>query len=421
MKLIKRYNQYLFPLLIVLFIASTVSSYFLIKKTLQNELDSILLRSKSRIEKYVNNNQSLPLISSFDEQKTIFKKIATPLKEIKLTTGTQLIDEQNKEHISRKLVFSVNVKNETYEVTITEPLEGTKHLTRLIVKITLVTILVIFLLLIILNRQVLSKIWQPFYNSLTVIKSFKVNTDNKLVFPPSNINEFNLMNNHFKTAAENASRDFKNLKEFSENASHEIQTPLAVIHSKLDLLVQQESLTEKQSELIQTIYSSVNKLSKIQQSLLLLTKIDNRQFTGNNEIALDTELNNKIDQFHELWQSRSIQYKVNHEKTVIRFNKELFEILLNNLFSNATRHNLQNGHIDIKLEQGILEISNTGALKPIDPDRIFRRFYKGAPGSDNNGLGLSIIKEICDVSEGEIDYRFQNGLHIFRLTFSNIG
>ncbi|MEO6228654.1 MAG: HAMP domain-containing sensor histidine kinase [Ferruginibacter sp.] len=420
MKLITRYNQYLFPLLIFLFVASTVSSYFLIKETLQNELDEILLRSKSRIEKYVRSNQSLPLISSFDDQKIAFTKIATPIKEFILSTGTQFIDEQNKEHISRELVFSINVKNETYQVTISEPLEGTKHLTRLIVKITLVTILVILLLLIIINRQVLSNIWKPFYSSLSVIKSFKVNTDARLNFPSSNINEFNLMNNHFKLAAENASRDFRNLKEFSENASHEIQTPLAIIHSKLDLLMQQESLTEKQSELMQTLYSSVNKLSKIQHSLLLLTKIDNRQFTGNNEIALDAELNNKIEQFHELWQRRSIQYTAEIEKTTIRFNKELLEILINNLFSNATRHNIQNGHINIKLQRSVLEISNTGPLQSIDPERIFRRFYKGTPTSDSNGLGLSIIKEICDTSRVEIEYQFKNGLHIFRLTLSSI-
>ncbi len=225
------------------------------------------------------------------------------------------------------------------------------------------------------------------------------------------------MNNHFYMAAENAARDYKNLKEFSENASHEIQTPLAIIHSKLDLLVQQESLTEIQSELIRSVYISVNKLSALQKSLLLLAKLDNRQFYQNSEIRLDEKLKNKIEEFQDFWKSRGITTNVEMGAAKININTELLEILLNNMMSNATRHNITNGLINIKLNQGMLEITNTGINKPLDTEKLFKRFYKDIPTGDNNGLGLSIVKEICAVTYMHVSYTFRNQQHCFCLAW----
>jgi signal transduction histidine kinase len=417
MKLITRYNRYLFPALIVLFIISTISSYYLIKRVLQNELDEILLRSKRRIENYVAVNHTVPFINSFDDQKVNFEKISGPINDTGFISATQFIPEQNKEHLSRRLVFPLQINKETYKVTISEPLEGTRHLTILIVKIAIVTIFITLLLLVAINRSVLSRIWKPFYQSLAAIKSFHVDAPDKLLFPNSRIDEFRLMNSHFNLAAQNAVRDYKNLKEFSENASHEIQTPLAIIHSKLDLMVQQENLSEKQSELLRSVYASVNKLSKLQQSLLLLTKIDNRQFQKNDAIELKQEISNKIEQFHELWLTRGITCKAMMEETILHVNKELLDILLDNLFANATRHNIANGSIHIQLTEASFEISNSGINKSLDPGRIFKRFYKGAPNGDNNGLGLSIIKEICDVSAININYSYLDELHFFKLSW----
>jgi signal transduction histidine kinase len=285
------------------------------------------------------------------------------------------------------------------------------------VKIAAATIFLTLILLSIINRKVLAKVWQPFYESLAAIKSFNVNAQSKLQFPDTTVNEFKLMNNHFNMAAENAARDYRNLKEFSDNASHEIQTPLAIIHSKLDLMVQQENLSEKQSELLRSVYASVNKLSKLQHSLLLLTKIDNRQFQKNSAVELGQAIKDKVEQFNEIWQNRNITCMMQVDKSVMHINNELLDILLDNLFGNATRHNIVNGIINIMLKENVLEISNTGIGQPLDEERIFKRFYKGVPNGENNGLGLSIIKEICEVSAITLQYDYKNQLHYFRLTW----
>jgi signal transduction histidine kinase len=412
MKLTTRYNRFVIPSITIVFLISIISSYFLIRKVLQNELDEIILRTKSRIETYIQQNNRIPGISTFNDQIIHFEKLNGPLTDSGFHSTTQYIPEQNKNHISRLLIFHTKINNEQWKVTISQPLEGTRHLTILIAKIAIVTISFTLLLVIIINRRVLNRVWEPFYQSLAQIKTFKVNNNVSPSFPESDIEEFKLMNIHFKLAADNASRDYRNLKEFSENASHEIQTPLAIMRSNLDLLTQ-ENMTEKQSELLESVYSAVSKLSRLQQSLLLLTKIDNRQFTQSEDIRLDEAVKEKINQFQELWHNKNIHSSADLGCSVINTNKELLDILLNNLYSNATRHNLPRGSIHTELKENCLIISNTGIDQPLDPERIFRRFYKNSLQTESNGLGLSIIKQICDTSSFNISYKFENGWHRF--------
>lgn len=103
----------------------------------------------------------------------------------------------------------------------------------------------------------------------------------------------------------------------------------------------------------------------------------------------------------------------------MNINSELLEILLNNLFSNATRHNHAGGRIIIASKQDYLMIANTGEKIPLDSERIFRRFYKGTLKSENNGLGLSIIREICNASGIDVTYNYDKNLHCFTLTWNN--
>ncbi len=412
MKLTTRYYRNIIPVIILIFLFSIVSSYFLIRNVLQTELDGALLRTKSRLINYIKQNDEIPLVTSFDDQVIRFEKGEISPADSGFSSSTQYIPEQKKNHISRQLIFPVLIKNEPWNVTVSQPLEGSRHLTVLIAKVAVATISLTLLLLMLINRRILSRIWSPFYQSLTMIRTFKVNDQTHPIFPDSSIEEFRLMNDHFTKAAENATRDYRNLKEFSENASHEIQTPLAIMRSSLDLLTQ-ENMTARQSELLQSVYASVRKLSRLQQSMLLLTKIDNRQFEQTGSIRIDLALQEKMHQFQELLLPKNLTCTLDLADTIIPANKELLEILLNNLFSNAIRHNTPNGSIYVKCKERSLIIGNTGIDQPLDPDRIFRRFYRNSDQSENSGLGLSIIKQICDTTALQVLYEFENSLHRF--------
>ena len=415
MKLTTQYYRHIVPAVTVLFLAVIVGSFFLIRLTLQTELDSILLRSKLRVEAYVRANGRLPEVSSFNDQQINFRRVAA-LRDSVLSDTMQYIPEQQKNHISRKLSFTLLLHDQPWEVTISEPLEGTRHLTILIAKIAIVTILITLFLFVLINRSVLRRLWRPFYRSLELIQRFKVDEPGAPAYPESPIEEFRLMNQHFSQAAENANRDYRNLKEFSENASHELQTPLAIIRGNLDLLVQ-EPMTDRQSELLEGIYGSVRRMTRLQESLLLLTKIDNRQFAVVEPIRMDALLQDKLQQLQELLHVRNLRCRYELTETSLSANRELMDILLNNLFSNAIRHNVADGEIHALLSERSLRVSNTGMREALDESRIFRRFYKNSAKAENNGLGLSIIKQICDTTTMRVGYGFSEGWHSFTVSW----
>ncbi|WP_431213970.1 sensor histidine kinase [Puia sp. P3] len=412
-KLTTLYYQHIIPVVLVLLLAGIVSSFFLVRRILQGELDAILVRSKSRVANYIRVNNRLPEINTFDDQLILFRKAAA-LKDSVVSDTMQFIPEQRKYHISRKLTFTTMLNGQPWEVTVIQPLEGTRHLTILIVQMAIVTTSVTLILFMLIIRRILSKIWKPFYQSLQLIEYFKIDDPNRPAFPDSNIEEFRLMNAHFTKAAENANRDYRNLKEFSENASHELQTPLAIIRSNLDMMMQ-ERMTERQSQLLQGIYASVRRMTRLQESLLLLTKIDNRQFSAIDDIRVDLVLKDKVQQLQELLHARNLQCRLDLSETSIPANRELVDILLNNLFSNAIRHNVKDGEILARLRPNHLRVSNTGAAEALDSSRIFRRFYKNPDQPGNHGLGLSIIRQICDTTAMQVQYEFTDGRHSFTI------
>jgi signal transduction histidine kinase len=218
-------------------------------------------------------------------------------------------------------------------------------------------------------------------------------------------------------AARKAEEDYLLLKEFTENASHELQTPLSIIRSKLEMLIQEQDLSERQSEIVRSAFAAIKKLSRLNQSLLLLTKISNQQFNDLEEIPLDEKIESKLGQFRELWQTSGIEVSSHLLPATIRASPELIDILLNNLFSNASNHNIPQGVIDISLESRRLCICNTGLSVPLDPRRMFTRFYKGEQHTGHNGLGLSIIKQICEVTTLRPAYQFSGNRHTFVFTW----
>ncbi len=224
------------------------------------------------------------------------------------------------------------------------------------------------------------------------------------------------MNESLQLATGKARQDYLLLKEFTENASHEIQTPLSIIRSKLDIMIQDEALSQKQSELAKEAYSSIKKLSRLNQSLLLLAKIDNQQFGDKEEIDLSKKVKEKIDDFRELWCSHNLPCTSEIQESSCSMNPELLDILLNNLFSNAGNHNVPNGFIRITLEKNKLTVCNSGA-GPLDEKKLFTRFYKTSVNSSHNGLGLSIIKQITKISGINIAYCYHDNAHSFIVTF----
>ncbi|MCW3093926.1 MAG: integral rane sensor signal transduction histidine kinase [Ferruginibacter sp.] len=414
MKLFTRYNRIIMLMAVLIFLISGIAYYFLLDYILLQEIDEVLSHKKTRMETFVRITGSLPVPDRLGEVQVSYTPVPTAIKE--LHSFATLYDSiENRAAQFRKFVFTLPVKNELYQVTLTRPLAGTHNLLTTLIFVTLATILTILLISVLINRIILRKLWEPFYATIAAMRSYKLGKVKEVQLPETNINEFQFLNENLEDTIHKAEEEYQSLKEFTENASHELQTPLAVIRSKLDLLIQKEDLSEMQSEELREIYGSVKKMSQLSRSLLLMTKIGNQQFNKVSQIDLKEKIEEKLKQFQELWNNSQLQVRCELEETLIPANENLVDILLNNLLSNASRHNIKGGSIDIHLQERQLSVSNTGFLKPLDPKRIFRRFYKEEAHSHHNGLGLSIVKQICEQSNIQIAYLYENGRHIFQL------
>jgi signal transduction histidine kinase len=419
MRLIVKYNWYTISVMIALFILSSIVSFFLIKGALANELDVSLLRVKQRIQSYADKHQKLPIINSLDDEKIEFKKVPQAFRPQNLETIEQFIKEQHKMHISRRLTYGLSLNGENFIVTITNPLEGTRHMIAVMFEITIATISLLILFVLAINRGLMKNLWAPFYQSVDQLKQFSISESNALHFPVTDIIEFNFLIENIKLTTKKATAGYRILKEFTENASHEIQTPLAIISSQLDLLVQDEGLNYEQSEHLIIAYRALKRLSRLNQSLLLIAKIDNQQFQKTSYIDLKDKVIDKIKEFNELWLSKNIAIQTNLSDSYIYASPELIDIMLNNLFSNACKHNLIDGSANIELKAGHLTVINTGKNGSLDTNKIFHRFYKKENEPDNNGLGLSIIKKVCEQSgiSPNYDFHHESNEHIFTLVW----
>jgi signal transduction histidine kinase len=419
MKLFTRYNRINLFVMVIIFLLSSCAYYFVLNYVLLNESDKDLNVIKEKVEEYVAEYKQIPTNRLIDDEQITYTPASFPGKASHIAFSKRYDPQDKKNKTFRVLTFFITAGEKHYEVTITKPTEATKRLLRIIVVITITTIFIIIISSLLINRLVLHKLWQPFYTTIAIMRDFKLGNKNQLTLPETDIEEFSFMNRSLQHVARKADDEFLVLKEFTENASHEIQTPLAIIRSKLDLLIQDENLSETQSKTLQSAYMGIKKISRLNQSLLLLTKIDNYQFTDIEAVDIKEKIEEKMMQFQELWQNNQIAVTKTLEPATINANPELIEILLNNLFSNATKHNITGGSIGITLEEGCLEICNIGPPHPLDQSRLFQRFYKEARHSNHNGLGLSIIKQICEVSGIIPQYTFKENKHFFLLSWSS--
>jgi signal transduction histidine kinase len=418
MKLLSKYNRFNVAATIIVLLLSAVSYYFVLEKTLVHQLDKSLVVEEKEIKDYIQENHALPEPSySKDEQE-----VYVPANDEKIKRKFSSIELREKDHHKniyyRQLEFPVTVREEIYKADVRKSQEETEDLVQLILKITLAIVLLLLATLFSINRFVLSKLWKPFNAALQQIKQFNVSGKNDVHLEATDINEFAELNAAVNIMTKKAIQDYNEIKSFTENASHEIQTPLAIIRSKLELLSQSENLKEEQMNAIQSISETTNRLSKLNQSLILLTKIDNRQFKETEEINMSHLLVQHLNNYEELFHAKEISITKNiNEDVIITMNETLAEILIINLLINAIKHNIERGFITIELNKNHLSVANTGKALDENPANYFERFKKESSSNDSMGLGLSIVKKICDTYNFEITYNYKDSLHALIVNF----
>jgi signal transduction histidine kinase len=275
----------------------------------------------------------------------------------------------------------------------------------------------------IVMKLIPQRLWAPFYETISKLGSFRVENGYVPELPKSDIREFNQLNETLSRLLQTNIKSYMVQKEFTENASHELQTPLAVAQNKLDLLLQDEHLTEKQAALVQDVYGQLKQMSALSRGLLLLAKLENNQFRLLDEVRVSDILNRSLPSLEAL--SGNLHVDVRKEgDPMVRCQTMLLQSLINNLVVNAVRHNRPGGTITIEVGSRQLTVSNTSDEPAIDSTHIFDRFYRSSESQKGNGLGLAIVKAICDYHHWTVGYHFTpnaapqpGGIHSFEVRF----
>lgn len=424
MKLLTKTNIYTSIATALLFALGVFVVYQVIKLKLDRDVDEQLLSTKSRIIKGLK--EGIPpkeFLSNIGQQiyvkeiyrQTIFDNRFVEYVEEKVDYKTG--KKKNDDIITqRELLFQVKARDKLYEVTICISLLEGQKMGEYIIGVVLIFLIVSIVFLFLLNRYISAFIWSPFYDTLSNIKTWNIKKNANLEFKSTDIDEFHLLNDTVKDLTQQIQLDYYNLKEFTENVSHEAQTPLSIISTKLELLLQQSNYSEKQHEHLLQAYRATQRMYKLNEALILLTRIENKQFVDKCLIDLTLAIEEKLDVLSDFIEAKNIVIQKEYNKIIQKeVNPVLLTILLNNLFINAIKYNYEDkGTIRIMVDENSLTIENSSPLEKIDKQFMFERFKKNST-SGSLGVGLSLIKKVIDFFNWQITYSYKDNLHKFKI------
>lgn len=383
--------------------------YFVLGNVINYQLDERLNENLLQVKTQMQKN---PQAVFYDPYISI-----TPVENnssvVTLSDSLVYNETEDENEECRKISAVISAGDKFYKVEIVKSKIESEDLQ---LTLALITILVMILLtgtLIYINRQVAKSIWKPFYENLKIIEKFSVAALQPVQLNKTGISEFDQLNEVVNGLTRQIITDFQNQKQLSEDISHELQTPLSIISSRLESLLEKPELKDH-ADALNSIYASVRRLSKLNKALILLGKIENNQFASDEKSNLKSIVTEKLDEFSELigLKKLTLETEINDD-FIVSIPTMLAEMLVNNLLSNSINHNFSGGKISIKMNAEMLSLCNTGSEKIAEPEKLFNRFYKADPSSQSVGLGLAIAKKICDLHGLKIKYMFTNGMHNF--------
>ena len=395
MNLLNATTRYYLLLALLLLVGGSLGLYHGVNWALRTEVGEQLadrrreLLAKARADK-------LPPVS----QLAILLDISRTPRPLGLR-DTLLLDSIENELVPhRQLTFPLVVRGEgPVWVTLHKSLVETEDLLGVVLAVMVAVLALLLAGMVGLNRWLSARLWAPFRHTLAALRGYQLQQHQSLALPVPAVAEFAELNQALNGFSQRLVADYESLREFTANAAHETQTPLAIMQAQLEQLLQVPALAEDPAAapLVADLYRGTLRLSRLHQALSLLSKIENRQFDRAQPVRLDELLTERMAQLEPLFEARELRYGLDiaTAPVVLQMHPGLADSLLQNLLQNAVRHNVRGGELMVTLTRHELKVSNTGPATPGDPARFFERFRKHNAASDSPGLGLSIVQQIC--------------------------
>ncbi len=414
----KTSRTYLVFALLVLTISAPLF-YYITDRLYVDDADEALLLRKEEFLQYALpglKTSEIPIWNKFNRDIKIKK--AAPILNDTLFYTFYFDTLHNENEPYRELNGLVEVEGKPYTYSARINLVEAEDLMESIALLFAFIIALLMIGLYFISRKLSQRIWKPFYETLLQIEKFEIDKNSNPLSANTGIEEFNRLHLSVNRLIERNLSIYRSQREFIENAAHELQTPLAVFQAKIETFVQRTDMTAAQAEILSSLTESASRLNRLNKNLLLLSKIENESYTDKQPIFIKEAIEKLLDFFTEQANAKCIQFKTDLDgQAGMVANPVLFEILISNLFMNAIRHNTPHGSINVFLTKNRLEISNTGANRPLSDAKLFLRFSKLNPSGEGTGLGLAIVKRIANLNGWKVEYTFENNLHYFSVSF----
>ncbi len=425
MKLLNQSIKFItIPMLIIICLWS-VFFYFSIYREIKKSVDEGLDNYKRQIVYQAQTDYGILEKNNFEDGffsiREIDEKIAKKYKDSYRDTLMYMQDADDKYaelEPARLLSTAFELDGNFYELKIIHSMIEEDDLVKQLFWNILWLILLLFLTIAFINNFTLQRLWMPFYTFLSRLKKYRLGSDDKLPEIKTKTKEFNDLQLAVNTLLKHNNEVFEQQKQFIGNASHELQTPLAIAVNKLELLAEKGNLSDEQAKIIGETVDIIERLIKINKSLLLLSKIENRQFSDNQPVSIGQVAVQIINDLEDIAAFKNVSVTINIKKNIFtEMDVSLANIAISNLIRNAVFHNFENGIVIVDINGNKITVCNTGKDELLDNDNIFTRFGKSYDKTDGTGLGLAIVKAICDYYGHTVSYRYKNNLHCFVLTF----
>ena len=423
MRLIVRILTRLVPALLVITTLWGIFFYYALMDEVNDETDDTLVDYSEIIITRFLAGQEMPSQADGTNNSYYLTQVpeeyAEKYEQIRYSDEMVYIPEKKETEPARilKTIFQ-NENGEYYELIVSIPNIEKDDLREAILYWIIFLYLTLLITILLINLWVFYRSMRPLYTLLKWLDRYSISGNNPVLENNTKITEFKKLNEAAIRQAERNKNLFEQQKQFISNASHELQTPLAICRNRLEMLADNDTLTEEQLTEIFKTQSTLDYIIKLNKSLLFLSKIDNGQFTETVALELNELLKQYMDDYKEVYAYRDIQTEIVEDGIFcVQMNESLATILITNLLKNAFVHNIDGGHIRIEITPHSFTFRNSGVGQPLDEERIFERFYQGAKKEGSTGLGLSIVDAVCRLYGLRTEYAYINRCHCFTVHF----
>ena len=316
-----------------------------------------------------------------------------------------------------KTIFR-NSENRYYELTVLIPTIEKSDLKETILTWIVILYLILLISIIAVNAIVLRRSLRPLYAMLDWLNRLRLGKEIPPLELDSDISEYKKLSEELVRSAQRNNEMYEQQSLFIGHASHELQTPIAVAQNRLELLAEDPDLSDTQMEQIVKTIRSLEDISKLNKTLLLLTKIENKQFPNTEIVDINSVVCSISEDFAEAYASHEIEFQLSETAHLkMEMNRMLASVLFGNLLKNAFIHSEKHGMVAVTISEEGVRIANTASSGALNPEYIFRRFYQESMSKGTAGLGLSLVDSIAKLYGITVSYLFMDGMHVFDVRF----